>query len=74
MAWNNLPQALPLRRRRLCHSVYNAIQTMRSPRTIPLIASIVHGDVPEIETGNGVGSPVADPIRFVVFTMLIERD
>jgi hypothetical protein len=73
IVWNNLPQALPLRRRLFCHSVYNAIQTVRSPKTIPLIASIVHGDVSEIETSNGAGRLVVDPIIFVVFTMLIKR-
>lgn len=70
---DDLPPPLPSGRRRLCHKVYNAIQSIRIPKTIPLIACILQGAEPEIETGKGAGSPVADPTRLVAFTMLIER-
>jgi hypothetical protein len=47
--------------------VYNAIGSIKLPKTIPLIAGILQGDVPEVETGKGV----ADPTRLVALTMLI---
>ena len=49
---------------------------MMIPKTIPLIASIVQGDFPEVKIGtgidDGVANVVADPTIFVE-TIIIDR-
>jgi hypothetical protein len=45
---------------------------MMTPKTIPLIASMVQGDFPEVRIGNGVANDVADPTNFVEF-IIIDR-
>jgi hypothetical protein len=40
------------------------------PKTIPLIASMVQGDFPEVKVGNGVANAVAYPTTFVEFTII----
>jgi hypothetical protein len=43
-----------------------------TPKTIPLIASMVQGDFPEVKIGNGVANAVVYPTTFVEF-IIIDR-
>lgn len=53
--------------------MYNAIPSIKTPKTSPVSACKAQGDEPEVETDIGIGSPVVDGVRFVVFAMLIEQ-
>jgi hypothetical protein len=43
---------------------------MMTPKTIPLMASMVQGDFPEVKVDNGVANAVAYPTTSVEFIII----